>query len=288
MLIADSQVHVWSANTPERPWREGVKPHRDIPLDTLQLLKEMNEAGVDRAVLVPSQLEHNRNDLALEASQKHPDRFITMGRMDINSPEAKQAIANWRNQKGLAGIRCSFKEGRWKPVFQARQLEWLWAAAESAALPMMMNTHGMIAEIEDIAQRYPGFKFALDHLALNSKKKDEDAFHDIDELVKLAKYPNIMVKVSALSTYSTDSYPYRNLHPYIRKVYDSFGPKRMFWGTDLSRLNCTYRQAITMWTEEMPWLTTEDKEWIMGRSLCNWLGWPINEIAPSAKLTTSR
>ena len=43
MLIADSQVHVWSANTPERPWRPGTKPHRVVPLDTAQLLKEMDE-----------------------------------------------------------------------------------------------------------------------------------------------------------------------------------------------------------------------------------------------------
>jgi hypothetical protein len=54
-----------------------------------------------------------------------------------------------------------------------------------------------------------------------------------------------------------------------------FGPQRMFWGTDLARLPCTYRQAVTMFTEEIPWLTHEDKEWIMGRALCGWLGWRL-------------
>ena len=47
----------------------------------------------------------------------------------------------------------------------------------------------------------------------------------------------------------------------------------MFWGTDLSRLPCPYRQGITMFTEEIPWLTAEDKEWIMGRGVCEWVGW---------------
>jgi hypothetical protein len=28
-----------------------------------------------------------------------------------------------------------------------------------------------------------------------------------------------------------------------------------------------------MFTEEMPWLTAEDKEWIMGRGVCEWLRW---------------
>jgi len=29
-----------------------------------------------------------------------------------------------------------------------------------------------------------------------------------------------------------------------------------------------------MFTEEMDWLSGEDLEWIMGRTLCEWLGWP--------------
>ena len=73
--------------------------------------------------------------------------------------------------------------------------------------------------------------------------------------------------------YTDDTYPYRRLQPYLRRVYDAFGPKRMFWGTDLSRLPCTYRQGVTMFTEEIPWLTSRDKEWIMGRGVCEWVGW---------------
>src|SRR4029077_20573176 len=86
---------------------------------------------------------------------------------------------------------------------------------------------------------------------------------------------NVAVKASALPGYVTDSYPYRSLHPHIRRVYDAFGPRRLFWGTDLSKLKCTYRQAVTMFSEEIPWFTAEDKEWIMGRGLCEWIGWKL-------------
>ncbi|HTD89539.1 MAG TPA: hypothetical protein VK663_02670, partial [Burkholderiales bacterium] len=79
-------------------------------------------------------------------------------------------------------------------------------------------------------------------------------------------------------TYTSDPYPFRSVHPYLRQVYDAFGPKRIFWGTDFSRLTCTYREAITMFTEELPWLSAGDKEWIMGRALCQWLGWPAPQV----------
>ena len=67
--------------------------------------------------------------------------------------------------------------------------------------------------------------------------------------------------------------PFRFIHPYLRKVYDAFGPQRFFWGTDLTRMPCSYRQCITMFTEELPWLSGAELEAVMGRALCDWIGW---------------
>ena len=46
----------------------------------------------------------------------------------------------------------------------------------------------------------------------------------------------------------------------------------MFWGSDVSRLPCTYREGVTMFSGEMPWLGADDPDWIMGRGVCEWLG----------------
>ena len=83
MLIADSQVHIWGADTPERPWPKRQGPHRPNPLGADELLAAMNEGGVDRVVLVPPGWEGERNDLALAAASRHPDRFAVMGRIDM-------------------------------------------------------------------------------------------------------------------------------------------------------------------------------------------------------------
>ena len=129
--------------------------------------------------------------------------------------------------------------------------------------------------IERIAARHPGLKVVMDHLALTRNTKDDEAFRDLDKLLALARHPNVAVKATALPCFTNDQYPFRRLHPYIRRVYDAFGPKRMFWGTDYSRLPCPYRQAITFFTEELDWLTAEDKAWIMGRGVCEWVGWEM-------------
>ena len=272
MLIVDSQVHIWAADTPERPWAPGVKPHRLEPLGKDELLREMSAAGVDRAVLVPPRLEGARNDLAIAAAEDHPDRFAVMGKLDPDEAHPRRALAGWRADPGMLGVRINFKT---KPETLATgRMDWAWSVAEKAGVPMYVGvTHPDVHFIDAVAARHPGLRLILDHMALASGAKDDEAFRDVDKLLAIAKRPNVGVKVSALPCYSTAPYPYLNLHPYVRRVYDAFGPQRMFWGSDLSRLNGSYRQCVTMFTEEMAWLSASDLDWIMGRALCQWIGW---------------
>ena len=276
MLIADAQVHIWGADTPERPWPKRAPPQRPIPLGADDLLREMNEAGVDRAVLVPPSWEGDRNDLALAAAKAHPDRFAIMGRFDPEASDARQLVATWREQPGMLGMRFTFHTPILLPILTEGRADWLWAEAEKAGVPMMILVHhSHVPLIDDVAARYPGLKITMDHLGMTSGKYDADNFGSLDQLLALAKRPNVAVKASALPCYTKDSYPFRSLEPYLKRVYDAFGPRRMFWGTDLSRSPIPYRQHVTWFLDEMPWLSAQDKEWIMGRGLCEWLGWKL-------------
>jgi len=156
-------------------------------------------------------------------------------------------------------------------------MDWVWGEAQEAGVPIyVLVPHALVHLIDDVARRHPQLKLVMDHLSLTAGRKDAVAFAEFDKLLAIAKRPNVAAKASALPRYSDDVYPYRSLHRYIRQAYDAFGPKRLFWGSDISRSPISYRQHVTMWMEEIPWLTTEDKEWIMGRGVCEWLGWPLS------------
>jgi predicted TIM-barrel fold metal-dependent hydrolase len=275
MLIVDSQVHIWADNSPERPWAGG-KPHHAEALTAERLLAAMDQAGVDRAILVPPSWDNYRNDLVIAASQDYPDRFRAMGRLNLDEPDAIDRVAEWTRQPGMLGLRCSFNRGAWTSQLVDGRADRLFAAAEEADVPIMtMVTHAQMPVIDSIAEWHPGLRLSICHCALSSSKKGAEAFSELDKLLAVAKWPNVTVKVSALPTYAADTYPYKSLHPYLRRIYDAFGPKRMFWGTDLARLPCSYRQAVTMFTEEMPFFTAADLGWIMGRGLCEWLLWEM-------------
>src|SRR5216683_7309104 len=83
--IVDAQVHLWKANTPDRPWPPNTVPQLPQPFGYDQLLPMMDEAGVERVVIVPPSWEGDRIDYALEAHAKHPTRFGIMGRIPLAS-----------------------------------------------------------------------------------------------------------------------------------------------------------------------------------------------------------
>ena len=81
------------------------------------------------------------------------------------------------------------------------------------------------------------------------------------------------VKATGAPGYSGEAYPFPTMQTYLRQIYDAFGPHRMFWGTDITKMPCSWRQCVTMFTEELPWLSDQDKRLVMGEALCAWWGW---------------
>src|SRR5262249_3412401 len=98
-------------------------------------------------------------------------------------------------------------------------------------------------------------------------------FRGLDQLLVLAKRANVAVKSSALPCYTDEAYPYPGLQPYLRRVHDAFGSRRMFWGTDQSRSPIPYVKGIQLFTKHTPFLGAGDLEWIMGKGLREWLDW---------------
>src|SRR5258706_11001818 len=276
MLIADAQVHVWAADTPQRPWpQRETKPHRPNPLGADELLREMDAAGVRRVVIVPPSWEGDRNDLALEAAGLHPDRFAVMGRLPLEQPESRGLLDHWKRQPGMLGARFTFHTPTQRAWLTDGTADWLWPAAAKAQVPLMIHVPGSLDTVDAIAARHPGVRLVIDHLGRVSHDRDAAAVADLPSLLALPHRPNVAVKASGRPGLATERYPYRNLHAYLRQVFDAFVPARVFWGTDLTRLPCSYREAVTMFTEELPWLAPADREQVMGRAPCAWLGWPV-------------
>ena len=237
----------------------------------------MDANGVQRTVCVPPTWEGYSNEESLKAARLHPDRFAVMGRIAVYKPESRTLLAGWKNQPGMLGIRIAFHQGRSKLWLEDGTADWLWDAAERYNVPIMAFAPDAVPKLGEVAERHPGLRLIVDHMGLSSALRGKSLEPAVADLIKLARFGNLAVKVSALPCYVDEPYPFPTLHPLIHRVVDAFGSQRSFWGTDLSHLTCPYKQCLTLFTEELKFLSASDKEWIMGRGIAEWINWPLSK-----------
>src|SRR5262245_49570133 len=171
MLIVDSQVHIWGADTPDRPWPPGraQEAQKPYPISKETLLFQMDLAGVQGMVLVPPSWEGERNDLALEAASAYPDRFAVMGRLNLQNAASRALVADWKKQPGMLGMRFTFHNEHNRHLLTDGSADWLWPAAERAGIPLMVLVPGSLDVLDRIAGRHPALKLVIDHVGLDRR-----------------------------------------------------------------------------------------------------------------------
>jgi len=267
--IVDAQVHLWKANSPDLPWVPGVKPGQPEPFTIERVLPLMDEAGVDRIIVVPPTLTGERNDYGLEAAKRYPNRFAVMGRFPIDNPKAADRLPRWKEQPGMLGVRISFGGTKW---LSDGTVDWFWPAAEKAGVPVMFLAPGELSHFARIAERHPQLALIIDHIGMNNSIPIAQSATDA---IALAKYPNVSVKMKAGAQYAPEPYPYRAMNVQLQRVFEAYGPQRCYWETDITQTlkEGGYKHRVAHFTEELPFLSEDDKDWVMGRAILQRLKW---------------
>lgn len=273
--IVDAQIHMWKANTPDWPWDPGVKPQLPEPFTVERALPLMDEAGVDRAVIAPPGLNY-RNDYALEVAKRYPNRFAVMGRFPLEDRKNAALLPKWKESPGMLGVRLTFLSPPLIEMLKSGGANWFWPAAEKAGLPVMFLAFGMVNLFEPVAAKHPGLTLIIDHMGVNAAVAKAGRMEEaIGYSVALAKYPNVSVKLSNLPNSSLEPYPFKDLTPHIRRLFDAYGPQRCHWGTDVTNglARVGWRQRLTHVSETLDFLSEQDKDWVLGRSIMQRLKW---------------
>ena len=199
-----------------------------------------------------------------------------LGDVPLMDPQSKGRVATWLDQPGVLGLRYVLLNDPQRQWLRDGDIDWLWPAAEEAGVPIAVLATDSMDLIGGVAERHPDLRLTIDHLGGRggmTTLKDHEAMTHMPDLLALSKHPNVAVKATGAPGYSGESYPFPAMQTYLRQIYDAFGPERMFWGTDITKMPCSWRDCVTMFTEELSWLSEDDKRLIMGDAVCAWWGW---------------
>ena len=275
MLVTDAQIHVWEVERPDRPW----PPHRNVPqlpngFSAEEGIAAMDAAGVDRAVIVPPTWVGENNLTALEVAARYANRYAVMGRFDANAADAPERLETWKSQPGVLGLRFTYRIAPYDRWLDDGTMNWVWDACERLGLPVMNLVGGFAHKLEPVAREHPNLRLIVDHMGVVIENKSPAAFRNLDELLSLARYPNVYVKISSAPNFSNEPFPFSDIAPFIRRIYDAFGAQRLMWGSDITRLDKPYIECVDHIRNGLDFLSDDDRERILGRTLAEVLNWP--------------
>lgn len=269
MRIIDARIHLWTGST--------APPHHMCsPYPLQRALVDMDEAGVAAAINCPPLWDPDAMNHAAKAANTYPTRFATLGWFDVSAPADETTVLTTMSQRGMLGLRLLFAIPSTIQTLQSDRLDWLWRYTEEQAIPVAFGVPPMLLErVAAIAAQHPRLRVMIDHLAVSPFEKLPVAFAHLDTLLGLARQTNVAIKASAVPGMSAQPFPFADTHASLRRCFDTYGAARMFWGTDITRMQPSWRDCIRLFTEELPWLKGRDLELVMGDGLAQWIDWRI-------------
>ncbi|ONK58545.1 uncharacterized protein A4U43_C09F14170 [Asparagus officinalis] len=272
----DSHLHVWASPqeaAEKYPYFPGQKP--SIPGDIELLLKCMEEAGVDGALIVQPINHMYDHSLVTSVLKRYPSKFI--GCCLANPSEDGSGIKQLEDLVLKDGYRAvRFNPYLWPSGQKMTNKigKAMFSKAGALKVPVgFMCMKGLslhISEIEELCSEFPSTVVLLDHMAFCKPPTNEEENKTFSELLKLSRFPQVYVKFSALFRLSRKPYPYEDTGELLSQVISSFGANRVMWGSDFPFIvaECGYtkaKEAVSLIADEIS-LSPSDLEWIMGRT----------------------
>jgi predicted TIM-barrel fold metal-dependent hydrolase len=276
MAIIDSQVHVYEANTPKRPWAS--VPNWPPHVNGDEMVAAMDKVGVDGAIFISSFSMYQYDaSYAVEVQRAHPGRFALVKPVDPENPAVADVIADWKKTPGAVGIRIMMvKERKNDPNHPG--IDRILREAVRHDFPVNMLCWGNLEAGTMLIDRHPDTRFILDHLGIMQPRTREalspQPWADLPKVLDLAKRKNVVIKVSGACTLSQKPYPFPDIWDPLARVFDAWGFERCLWGTDWTRAFAVvnYEQAVEPFrlTDR---LGKSDKAMLMGGACAKAYGW---------------
>ena len=275
MMITDSQVHAYEANTPKRPW--ATVPNWPAHVTGDEMVAAMDKVGVDGAIFVSAFSMYLYDaSYAIEVQRAHPGRFALVKPVDPDDPAVGEVIAEWKKTPGAVAIRIRLlKESGLQPDDPG--LDRILREAVRHDFPVNLLCWGNLETCMALIERHPDTRFVIDHLGIlqpRTPPAPPQPWADLPKVLELAKRANAVLKVSGACTLSRERYPFSDIWEPLARIFGAWGFERCLWGTDWTRAFAVvnYEQAVRPFVETKR-LSESERAMLMGGACAKAYRW---------------
>ena len=228
------------------------------------LIAAMDEAGVAKAAVVHSSTTYGfDNSYVVDACNRYSDRLISVGSVDVRTPDAVETIKAWVD-KGLAGLRI-FTGGSTKD-FDPTELEDesaypAWELLGELGLTMSIQTGPVgLPQVRNLAERFPDVPIILDHLG-RPEVAAGPPYAAAQSLFDLAEIPSIYMKLTP--RIMGDSIKGEaTAETFFPQLVEVFGAQRLAWGSNFPTSPGTLAEIKATAEDRLSSLSTAQRDWI--------------------------
>lgn len=269
-------------------WRRSAKrgPYRFMPpsfesstVSPEVALEYMDWVGVEKAVLLQAPMYGDHNEYLSELVCKYPDRFVAFAIVDPREGNlAVEKLEFAAKELGLVGIKLeppdtpfylddTRYEAYWNKVAELNLLVGVDLGWDPPENPYSFQ----LDRLERVVQKYPNLTFIVLHLGVSElwDLKQDYPFPVLQKTLELKRYPNVWFELSGLQEFAEEEeYPYPRAQKIVEVAVEKVGAERLIWGTDFPGILifCTYEQCLNLIRNHCNFLSTREKELILGEN----------------------
>lgn len=269
MDYIDSHVHVWTDNFEHYPLAPGVSVEamelrRFLPN---QILAHARQSGVGKIVLIQMSYYGTDNRYMLDVLATAAQTFRGVAVIDPLGKDVPEQMDKLK-PLGVRGFRIYLNDQAAAKHLESGALDRMFqAAGEKRMVLCALINPEFLPALSRICARFPETSVVVDHLGrIGMSGPIEEG--QVRSLCDLHRHGKVRVKVSAFYALGEKRPPHLELSNLIRRVYDSFGPRRLLWGSDcpFQIVNEPYEASIAVIRDRLSFLSPADREWILHRT----------------------
>ena len=246
------------------------------------LLRLMDGAGVERAVLLQGPYYGDMDAKVAEACGRWQDRFVGAFAPDPRARDLREAFKRCVDDLELRIVKFELSEatgycGRYPDLkLDSEALRWMADEARRHALTLTFDLGAVGSRsyqtdrLAQLARAYPDLTFVIAHLGQPpiADAGNADLNTAWTRQIRLGELPNVSFDTSALPAYGypAEGYPFKTAATFARRAIDMIGAESILWGTDAPGLleQGSYVQLLDYLRDGCNHLTAAERDSIFG------------------------
>ncbi|NND06549.1 MAG: amidohydrolase family protein [Saprospiraceae bacterium] len=265
--VIEWNTHIFSGDLEKYPFHPNATYQRDVsqePDDPLAAyLDRCDQLGIDHAVIVHPEPYGDDHRLVIDCLEREPERLRGTSLFypkDQDAPNKLKALA--KANPGIVSTRFHAHKGKemYLDSFSDTGVRNLWKAAVDSNFIVELHIGPDYAkQVAAVIKEFPGCRVLIDHLA----EPHLGTGVEFADVLDLAKFPNVYMKLSGLNHFATDEPHYLSAKPFTKWVIEAFGPDQLVWGSGVP----------TIVDKHMDKYTADDISKVKGGNLQKLLNW---------------